>query len=76
MDEAERRQIKVRTPRPWTERAGIVSFDIGCHAGEKQAQLRARNIVVSEKDGHLRTAVHFYNAEDDLTRFLDALQAA
>ncbi len=37
---------------------------------------RARNIVVSEKDGHLRTAVHFYNTEDDLTRFLDALQAA
>lgn len=75
IEEAERRQIKVRTPRPWTERAGIVSFDIGCHAGEKQAQLRARNIVVSEKDGHLRTAVHFYNVEDDLTRFLDALQA-
>ena len=76
MEEAERRQFKVRTPRPWTERAGIVSFDIGGHAGEKQAQLRARNIVVSEKDGHLRTAVHFYNSEDDLTRFLDALQAA
>ena len=76
IDEAERRQIKVRTPRPWTERAGIVSFDIGCHAGEKQAQLRAQNIVVSEKDGHVRTAVHFYNGEDDLTRFLDALQAA
>ena len=75
IEEAERRQIKVRTPRSWTERAGIVSFDIGCHAGEKQAQLRARNIVVSEKDGHLRTAVHFYNSEDDLTRFLDALQA-
>ena len=76
MEEAERRQFKVRTPRPWTERAGIVSFDIDGHAGEKQAQLRARNIVVSEKDGHLRTAVHFYNSEDDLTRFLDALQAA
>ena len=76
IEEAERRQIKVRTPRSWTERAGIVSFDIGCHAGEKQAQLRARNIVVSEKDGHLRTAGHFYNSEDDLTRFLDALQAA
>ena len=76
MEDAERRQIKVRTPRSWAERAGIVSFDIGCHAGDKQAQLRAQNIVVSEKDGHLRTAVHFFNMEDDLTRFLDALQAA
>ena len=75
IEEAERRQIKVRTPQPWAERAGIVSFDIGCHAGDKQAQLSARKIVVSEKDGHLRTAVHFYNSEDDLTRFLDALQA-
>ena len=46
------------------------------NAGEKQAQLRAKNIVVSEKDGHLRAAVHFYNSEDDLSRFLDALQAA
>ena len=75
MEEAERRQFKVRTPRPWAERAGVVSFDVGGHAGEKQAQLRAKNIVVSEKDGHLRAAVHFYNSEDDLTRFLDALQA-
>ena len=76
MEEAERRQFKVRTPRPWAERAGVVSFDVGGHAGEKQAQLRAKNIVVSEKDGHLRAAVHFYNSEDDLGRFLDALQAA
>ena len=28
------------------------------------------------KDGHLWAAVNFYNSEDDLTRFLDALQAA
>jgi len=76
MEEAERRQFKVRTPRPWSERAGVVSFDVGGHAGEKQAQLRAKNILVSEKDGHLRAAVHFYNSEDDLSRFLDALQAA
>ena len=75
IDEAERRQISVRTPRPWVERAGIVSFDLGRHAGQAVADLRARNIVVSEKDGHLRAAVHFYNTEDDLDRFLDAVQA-
>jgi len=74
IEEAERRQIKVRTPRPWAERAGIVSIDLDGHAGERQAQLRAQNIVVSEKDGHLRAAVHFYNSEEDLARFLDALQ--
>ena len=74
MEEAKRRQFKIRTSRPWTERAGIVSFDVGGDAGKKQAELRAKNVVVSEKDGHLRSAVHFYNSEDDLTRFLDALQ--
>ena len=74
MEEAKRRQFKIRTSRPWMERAGIVSFDVGGDASTKQAQLRAKNIVVSEKDGHLRSAVHFYNSEDDLTRFLDALE--
>jgi cysteine desulfurase/selenocysteine lyase len=76
MEEADRRHIKILTPRPWAERAGIVSFDLGCHAGDKQAQLKAENIVVSEKDGHLRAAVHFYNSEDDLMQFLDAIQDA
>lgn len=75
IDEAERRQIKVRTPRPWEERAGIVSFDIGRPAGDTVARLREKDIVVSEKDGHLRAAVHFYNTEDELERFLDAVQA-
>ncbi len=75
MEEAARRQIRLRTPRPWEERAGIVSMDLGHHAGAAVAALRERSIVVSEKDGHLRAAVHFYNNDDDLDRFLDALQA-
>ena len=75
IDEAERRQISIRTPRPWAERAGIVSFDLGHHAGQAVAELRERNIVVSERDGHLRAAVHFYNTEDELDYFLDAVQA-
>jgi selenocysteine lyase/cysteine desulfurase len=75
MEEAQRRQFKVRTPRPWAERAGIVSLDLGRHAGDTVKALRERHIVVSEKDGHLRAATHFYNNEDDLDRFLDALQA-
>lgn len=75
IDEAERRQLKVLTPRPWAERAGIVSFDLGRPAGPAVAALRGQGIVVSEKDGHLRVATHFYNDEQDLDRFLDALQA-
>lgn len=75
IDEAERHQLKVRTPRPWEERAGIVSFDIGRHAGEAVAGLRRDGIVVSEKDGHLRAALHFYNNEEDISRLLDGLRA-
>lgn len=75
IEEAERRQLRVRTPRPWEERAGIVSFDLGRPAGQVVERLRERNVVVSEKDGHLRAAVHFYNCEDDVVRFLDALQS-
>ncbi len=76
IDEAERRQFKVRTPHPWEERAGIVSFDLGRHAGGAVDALRRNGIVVSEKDGHLRAAVHFYNNENDIDRLLDGLQSA
>jgi selenocysteine lyase/cysteine desulfurase len=74
IEEAERRQFKVRTPRPWQERCGIVSFDIGRHAGEAVENLRHEGIVVSEKDGHLRAALHFYNNEQDIERLFDGLQ--
>lgn len=74
IEAAEQRQLKVRTPHHWTERAGIVSFDLGRHAGETVRQLRRDGIVVSEKDGHLRAAVHFYNNEGDIDRLLDGLQ--
>ena len=75
IDEAERRQLKVRTPRPWEERAGNLSFDLGHDAGVAVAALREQNIVVSEKDGHLRAATHFFNNENDHDRFLNALQS-
>lgn len=75
IEEAERRQLKVRTPRPWHERAGIVSLDLGRPAGPAVEALREQGIVVSEKDGHLRAAVHFYNNDDDIDRLLVAAQA-
>lgn len=70
---AEQRQISVRTPRPWEQRAGIVSLDLGRHAGNAATALAERNIIVSQKDGHLRASVHFYNDENDIDRFLDAV---
>ncbi len=73
--EAEQRQMKLRTPRPWNERAGIVSLDLGRHAGDAVQRLRAQGVVASEKDGHLRMGIHFYNNEADIDRLFAVLQA-
>ena len=73
IEEAQRRQLRVCTPIPWEERAGIVSIDLGRHAGETVGKLREQGIVVSEKDGFLRASVHIYNNEEDIERLLDTL---
>jgi cysteine desulfurase / selenocysteine lyase len=72
---AEQRQIRVRTPRPWQERAGLVSFDFDKPAGPAVAALKKQGIIVSEKDGFVRAGVHFYNDEADIERLLDGLTA-
>ena len=74
IEEAGRRQLRIRTPIRWEERAGIVSIDLGRHAGETVAKLKDQRVVVSEKDGHLRTSVHIYNNEEDIERLLCSLQ--
>ena len=70
---AEQRQIRVRTPRPWQERAGLVSFDLGKPAGPAVAALKKKGIIVSEKDGYVRAGVHVYNDEDDIDRLLQSI---
>lgn len=66
--------IAFRTPIRWEERAGIVSIDLGRHAGETVAKLKDQRVIVSEKDGHLRASVHIYNNEEDIERLLYSLQ--
>ena len=73
IEEADRRGIRVRTPRRWEERAAIVSFELPGNAAEIVNELRRRRICVSEKDGHLRASLHFYNNRDDLDRLLDSV---
>lgn len=72
MEEAEGRQIKTLTPRPWEERAGIVAFKINGDADAMEARLKERMICVAAKDGNIRAAVHFYNDKSDIDRFLEA----
>jgi cysteine desulfurase / selenocysteine lyase len=76
IDGAEQRQIRVRTPRPWSERAGLVSFELGKAAAPTVAALKKKGIIVSEKDGFVRAGVHFYNDEADVDRFLGEVSRA
>jgi cysteine desulfurase/selenocysteine lyase len=67
------RGIAIATPQPWQDRAGIVGLQIP--DPEKTAlELRARNILVSAKNGQvLRVAPHFYNTEAEVERLVEAL---
>ncbi|MBC27794.1 MAG: hypothetical protein CMM41_11365 [Rhodospirillaceae bacterium] len=73
IESALQRGLKVRTPRDWKRRAGIVSLDIGHSAEKTVCELAKKNIRVSYKDSHLRATVHIYNNEEDMLHFLDAL---
>ena len=73
IDGAEQRQIRVRTPRRWHERAGLVSFELGKPAGPAVAALKKKGIIVSEKDGYVRAGVHVYNDEGDIDRLLQSI---
>jgi len=75
IERADNMQLKIRTPRPWSERASIVSFDVGENAGGMVAKLHNQRIIVSEKDGHLRAAVQFFNTKDELDKFLEAIRS-
>ncbi|MCS0504607.1 aminotransferase class V-fold PLP-dependent enzyme [Ancylobacter mangrovi] len=74
IEEADRHGLGLRTPRPWNQRAGIVSFDLGgADADRMESLLAADGVRVASKDGHLRAAAHFYNNEDDVARLFERL---
>ena len=74
IESALQRGLKVRTPRDWKKRAGIVSLDLGHDAEQAVCGLAKKKIRVSYKDSHLRATVHIYNNEEDIINFLDALE--
>lgn len=73
MEQADAHGLQVTTPRPWHERAGIVSFQVTADAEEIVTRLRERHFVCSVKDGCVRAAVHFYNTREELKRFVSEL---
>ena len=72
-ERVEDRGFKVVTPKPWYERAGILSFDVPEPEMVRQ-QLLDRRIVVNVRDGNtLRVAPHFYNTRQDIDTLVGAL---
>jgi len=72
-ERVEDRGFKVVTPKPWHERAGILSFDVPEPETVRQ-QLLDRRIVVNVRDGNtLRVAPHFYNTRQDIDTLVGAL---
>lgn len=66
------RGIAIESPRERDRRSGIVMVRVADPA-TTAAALAKQNILVSARGGGLRVSVHYYNNEDDIERFLDAL---
>jgi selenocysteine lyase/cysteine desulfurase len=70
---AEEKGLPIATPRPWNERAGILSFDLPEPERIRRA-LFERRIIVNVKDRRrLRTATHFYNTREEIDQLLEEI---
>lgn len=73
IDEAEKRSFFLRTPKDRMERGGIISFSGNFDPKELAEKLLEKKIVVNSRGGALRVAPHFYNTEDEILKFFEAL---
>lgn len=71
MDAADALDLEVATPRDDEARGGIVCLR-GFDAARAVTQLRLKTIVVSHRRG-MRVAPHFYNTDDEVELFIEAL---
>ena len=70
IERAETIGLAIATPRPWEERAGILSFEVSDPETIRQ-KLRDQKFIVNVKDGrYLRAATHFYNTEEEIDRLI------
>ena len=67
------RGLEVMSPWGDGERSAIVVVRIGAAPQPVATELNLRGFVVRVRGGGIRIAPHFYNSEDDIDRFLFAL---
>jgi selenocysteine lyase/cysteine desulfurase len=67
--------IRVRTPRKWESRAGIISMDFRKNARELVDRFAERRVIVSDRDSFVRASLYACNNEADIDAFLNAAEA-
>ena len=73
ISEADARGFKITSPRDAAERGGIVSFSGDFDPATIRDMLMNKGVVINQRGGALRLAPHFYNTEDEILNFFDAL---
>ena len=74
-ERVDERGFTVITPKPWGERAGILSFDIP-EPETVRRRLMEKKIVINVRDGNsLRVSPHFFNTREDIDTLVEALVA-
>jgi selenocysteine lyase/cysteine desulfurase len=71
MEEAEKRDFEIKTPKNREERAGIVSIVGDFDLVNLKDKLKSLGVIVNVRGGALRISPHFYNTEDEILRLFE-----
>jgi cysteine desulfurase/selenocysteine lyase len=67
--------VKVLSDRDEKSKSGIVSFEVPGKSSEKlKSHLYNNGVVVSQRQGRLRTSAHCYNNGNDVDRLIEAIK--
>ncbi len=68
--------VKVLSDRDEKSKSGIVSFEVPGKSSEKlKSHLYNKGVVVSQRQGRLRTSAHCYNNGNDIDRLIEAIKS-
>jgi cysteine desulfurase/selenocysteine lyase len=68
-----KRNLRVLTPLGEKERSGILSFVPSLDPQRLFQHLMEEKVMVSERNGLIRLSPHFYNNDQDVERFFEAM---
>ncbi|HSE84545.1 MAG TPA: aminotransferase class V-fold PLP-dependent enzyme [Thermodesulfobacteriota bacterium] len=71
--EAEKRKFNIKSPKDREERGGIVSVLRDFNPLWIKDKLKEQGIMANVRGGAVRISPHFYNTEDEILRFFEAM---